>query len=120
MRAYTRSPAFPAKNTGVGATQQIERRGASLHDMSRAMRICILGATGLVGRESLDLVQRAWPGAELLLYASRDQNLEHGGKSYKVRGAPQLESADAARGDLALVALDDDHSARFVPRLLAL
>ena len=84
------------------------------------MRICILGATGLVGRESLDLVQRAWPGAELLLFASRDQNLEHGGKSYKVRGAPQLESADAMRGDLALVALDDDHSARFVPRLLAL
>jgi aspartate-semialdehyde dehydrogenase len=88
--------------------------------MGRAMRICILGATGLVGRESLDLVQRAWPGAELLLFASRDQSLEHGGKSYKVRGAPQLESADATRGDLALVALDDDHSARFVPRLLDL
>jgi aspartate-semialdehyde dehydrogenase len=88
--------------------------------MGRAMRICILGATGLVGRESLDLVQRAWPGAELQLYASRDQNLDHGGKSYKVRGAPQLESADATRGDLALVALDDDHSARFVPRLLDL
>ncbi|HEY4106056.1 MAG TPA: aspartate-semialdehyde dehydrogenase [Polyangiaceae bacterium] len=84
------------------------------------MRICILGATGLVGRESLDLVQRAWPGAELFLYASRDQNLEHGGKSYKVRGAPQLEGADAPRGELALVALDDDHSARFVPRLLDL
>jgi aspartate-semialdehyde dehydrogenase len=88
--------------------------------MGRGMRICILGATGLVGRESLDLVQRAWPGAELQLYASRDQNLDHGGKSYRVRGAPQLESVDAARGDLALVALDDDHSARFVPRLLEL
>jgi aspartate-semialdehyde dehydrogenase len=88
--------------------------------MGRAMRICILGATGLVGRESLDLVQRAWPGAELQLYASRDQTLEHGGKSYKVRGASQLESADAARGDLALVALDDDHSQRYVPRLLDL
>jgi aspartate-semialdehyde dehydrogenase len=88
--------------------------------MGRAMRICILGATGLVGRESLDLVQRAWPGAELHLYASRDQTLDHGGKSYKVRGAAQLESADAVRGDLALVALDDDHSARFVPRLLDL
>ncbi len=84
------------------------------------MRICILGATGLVGRESLDLVQRAWPGAELHLYASRDQTLEHGGKSYKVRGAPHLESADATRGDLALVALDDDHSQRYVPRLLEL
>ena len=84
------------------------------------MRICILGATGLVGRESLDLVQRAWPNAELQLYASRDQTLEHGGKSYKVRGAPQLEGADAPRGELALVALDDDHSQRYVPRLLSL
>lgn len=84
------------------------------------MRICILGATGLVGRESVELVERAWPGAELQLYASRDQTLEHSGKSYKVRGAPQLESADAARGDLALVALDDDHSLRYVPRLLEL
>ena len=88
--------------------------------MSRAMRICILGATGLVGRESLDLVQRAWPGAELQLYASRDQTLEHGGKSHKVRAASQLENADAPRGELALVALDDDHSQRYVPRLLEL
>jgi len=84
------------------------------------MRICILGATGLVGRESLDLVQRAWPGAELSLFASRDQTLEHAGKSHKVRGASQLENADAPRGDLALVALDDDHSQRYVPRLLEL
>ena len=88
--------------------------------MSRAMRICILGATGLVGRESLDLVQRAWPSAELSLFASRDQTLEHAGKSYKVRGASQLESTDAPRGELALVALDDDHSQRYVPRLLEL
>lgn len=88
--------------------------------MSRAMRICILGATGLVGRESLDLVQRAWPGAELSLFASRDQTLEHAGKSYAVRAAAQLENSDAPRGSLALVALDDDHSQRYVPRLLEL
>ena len=84
------------------------------------MRICILGATGLVGRESLDLVQRAWPSAEVSLFASRDQTLEHAGKSHKVRGAASLEGADAPRGDLALVALDDDHSQRYVPRLLDL
>lgn len=84
------------------------------------MRICILGATGLVGRESIDLVARAWPAAELSLFASRDQTLEHGGKSWDVRGAASLEQADAPRGDLALVALDDDHSARYVPRLLEL
>jgi len=84
------------------------------------MRVCILGATGLVGRESIDLCGRAWPGAELLLFASRDQTLEHGGRSYAVRGAPSLEAADAPKGDLALVALDDDHSQRYVPRLLEL
>lgn len=84
------------------------------------MRICILGATGLVGRESIDLVERAWPKAELLLYASRDQTLEHRGKSLAVKGATDLERPDAPRGDLALVALDDDHSKRYVPRLLEL
>lgn len=84
------------------------------------MRICILGATGLVGRESIDLATRAWPGAELTLFASRDQTLEHAGRSWDVLGAPSLERADAPRGELALVALDDDHSARYVPRLLEL
>lgn len=84
------------------------------------MRICILGATGLVGRETIDLCARAWPGAELLLFASRDQELEHGGKRYAVKGAPALEQSDAPRGDLAMVALDDDHSKRYVPRLLDL
>jgi aspartate-semialdehyde dehydrogenase len=84
------------------------------------MRICILGATGLVGRETIDLTCRAWPGAELVLFASRDQKFEHGGKTYPVRAAASLESADASRGDLAFVALDDEHSKRYVPRLLEL
>lgn len=84
------------------------------------MLICILGATGLVGRESIDLVARAWPGAQLRLFASRDQTLEHAGRSWSVDAASKLEQDDAPRGDLALVALDDDHSARYVPRLLAL
>ena len=84
------------------------------------MRICILGATGLVGRETLDLTCRAWPGAELLLFASRDQELRHSGKTYDIRAAASLESSDARQGDLAFVALDDEHSKRYVPRLLDL
>ncbi|HJQ82955.1 MAG TPA: aspartate-semialdehyde dehydrogenase [Candidatus Binatia bacterium] len=84
------------------------------------MRICILGATGLVGRETLVLCERAWPGAETFLYASRDQTLEHRGRGLAVRGAAALEHDDAPRGDLAFVALDDEHSKRYVPRLLAL
>ncbi len=84
------------------------------------MRIAILGATGLVGRETMDLAPRAWPGAALDLYASRDQELELGGARHPVRGAPRLEDAAAPRGDLAFVALDDAHSKRYVPRLLEL
>jgi aspartate-semialdehyde dehydrogenase len=84
------------------------------------MRICLLGATGLVGRETLDLVARAWPGAALSLYASRDQALEHAGKTYQVEAASKLEEEGAPKGDLAFVALDDEHSKRYVPRLLAL
>lgn len=84
------------------------------------MRICILGATGLVGRELLHLIPRAWPGARLALFASRDQGLAHEGRNLEVLAASQLDAADAAGGDLAFVALDDEHSARYVPRLLAL
>src|SRR5215510_11179606 len=84
------------------------------------MRICILGATGLVGRETIDLTSRAWPSAELALFASRDQELKHGGKTYLVKAAASLESSDAPRGELAFVALDDEHSKRYVPRLLGL
>src|SRR5947208_14153251 len=84
------------------------------------MKICILGATGLVGRETIDLSSRAWPGADLVLFASRDQELKHGGKTYLVKAAASLESSDAPRGELAFVALDDHHSKRYVPRLVEL
>jgi aspartate-semialdehyde dehydrogenase len=84
------------------------------------MRIAVLGATGLVGRETLALVARAWPGTTLELYASRDQELDLGGTRHPVKGAQRLEDRDAPHGDLAFVALDDDHSKRYVPRLLGL
>lgn len=84
------------------------------------MRVCILGATGLVGRELLHLIPRAWPGAQLHLFASRDQGLEVEGRHYAVTAADRLDGVDAPAGDVAFVALDDEHSARYVPRLLAL
>lgn len=84
------------------------------------MRVCILGATGLVGRELLHLIPRAWPGAQLHLFASRDQSLDVEGRHHAVRAASELDGQDAPTGDLAFVALDDEHSARYVPRLLAL
>jgi aspartate-semialdehyde dehydrogenase len=84
------------------------------------MRICILGATGLVGRETIALLARAWPGATLKLYASRDQELDTGRQRHAVFAASQLEEPSAEGGDLAFVALDDEHSKRYVPRLLEL
>ncbi len=84
------------------------------------MRICILGATGLVGRESITLIRRAWPQAEIIGFASRRKQLEHGGETFDVLAAPELEEEGAPRGDLALVALDDVHSQRYVPRLIEL
>lgn len=68
----------------------------------------------------MTLVARAWPGSTLALYASRDQTLELDGTRHQVQGAARLEDRDAPRGDLAFVALDDDHSKRYVPRLLEL
>ncbi len=88
--------------------------------MTASMRICILGATGLVGRETIELAQRAWPTAELALFASRDQTLELAGRTWPVSAAAALEGDAAPRGDLAFVALDDEHSKRYVPRLLEL
>merc|ERR1740127_87115 len=82
--------------------------------------VTILGATGLVGQELLRLIPRAWPNAKLQLFASRDKTMEVDGKTYEVKAAEGLEAADAPKGDLAMVALDDDYSRRYVPRLLEL
>lgn len=84
------------------------------------MRICILGATGLVGRELLTLIDRAWPGAQLALYASRDRTIEHAGRALEVHAATKLEAEGAQGGDVAFVALDDEFSARYCPRLVEL
>ena len=84
------------------------------------MKICILGATGLVGKELLELIPPAWPGAELDLYASRARTEVIGGIEYEIRAAEALETSDATGGDVAFVALDDAYSARYVPRLLDL
>lgn len=113
MRFWAGSHPKRSKSRSVG-------RRTRLGGMTRFMRICILGATGLVGRETLDLVRRAWPDAELVLFASRDQTMDHRGSSYEVLGAERLETENAPQGDLALVALDDSFSARYCPRLLEL
>jgi aspartate-semialdehyde dehydrogenase len=84
------------------------------------MQICVLGATGLVGGELLHLIDRAWPGATLHLFASREREIEHAGRKLQVFAADKLETDAAPHGDLAFVALDDDFSKRYCPRLVEL
>jgi aspartate-semialdehyde dehydrogenase len=46
--------------------------------------------------------------------------MTYAGREHEVFAAARLEEASAQRGDIAMVALDDEHSKRFVPRLLEL
>src|SRR5260370_11439399 len=84
------------------------------------MKACVVGATGLVGAEFLELIPWAWPDCTIDLYASKTQQFLHSGKQYAVSAAEELERSNAPSGDLAFVALDDEHSTRYVPRLLEL
>jgi len=110
--------------TGEIISEGVQRRAVVARAAAGAgaemKKITILGATGLVGLELLDLIPRAWPGAELQLFASRDKTLEHAGKTYAVKAATALDGPDAPKGDVAFVALDDDYSKKYVPRLLEL
>merc|ERR1719428_635650 len=82
--------------------------------------ITILGATGLVGQELLELIPRAWPGAKLQLFASSKRTMDCHGKTYEISAASKLEGPDAPKGDIAFVALDDAFSAKYCPILLDL
>jgi aspartate-semialdehyde dehydrogenase len=80
--------------------------------------IAILGATGLVGQELLELIPRAYPNAKLQLYASSKKTMECHGKTWEINAATDLEGPNPPKGDLAMVALDDAFSAKYVPILL--
>jgi len=82
--------------------------------------VTILGATGLVGQELLEIIPKAWPGAKLQLFASKKRTMECHGKTWEINAASDLEGPDAPKGDVAMVALDDDFSRKYVPILLEL
>merc|ERR1719262_1662307 len=80
--------------------------------------ITILGATGLVGQELLEIIPKAWPGAKLNLLASKKRTMECHGKTWEIDAADVLEGPNPPKGDLAMVALDDAFSKKYVPILL--
>jgi aspartate-semialdehyde dehydrogenase len=91
---------------------------------SRDRKECASGCAGVyTGHAALELYAEAFDSvgaagpARGLRQPLRPGLLRPAAPHRAVRGADALEAVDAAGGDLAFVALDDEHSARFVPRL---
>lgn len=84
------------------------------------MKVAVVGATGMVGEIMLTVLEeRNFPLEELLLIASErsvGKKLVYKGKSYEVIG---LETAVAARPDIALFSAGGDTSLEWAPKFAA-
>jgi len=84
------------------------------------MKVAVVGATGMVGEIMLTVLEeRNFPFEELLLVASErsvGKKLVYKGKSYEVIG---LETAVAARPDIALFSAGGDTSLEWAPKFAA-
>ena len=84
------------------------------------MKVAVVGATGIVGEIMLTVLEeRNFPLEELLLVASErsvGKKLVYKGKSYEVIG---LETAVAARPDIALFSAGGDTSLEWAPKFAA-
>ena len=84
------------------------------------MKLAVVGATGMVGEIMLTVLEeRNFPLEELLLVASErsvGKKLVYKGKSYEVIG---LETAVAARPDIALFSAGGDTSLEWAPKFAA-
>ena len=84
------------------------------------MKVAVVGATGMVGEIMLTVLEeRNFPLEELLLVASErsvGKKLVYKGKSYEVIG---LETAVAARPDIALFSAGGDTSLEWAPKFAA-
>ncbi|MBN2081176.1 aspartate-semialdehyde dehydrogenase [bacterium] len=84
------------------------------------LRLAIAGATGLVGQEMLDIIERAQPALESLgLFASQasvGQTFTVLGQRYKVE---ELADCDFSRFDAAFFCIGDDLSRQYVSRAMA-
>lgn len=84
-----------------------------------ALSIAIVGATGLVGRELLRIIEADLPQARLGLFASASsagKRLPFAGAELEVQ---ELAKADFSQFNAALFCIGDELSAEYVPRALA-
>jgi aspartate-semialdehyde dehydrogenase len=84
------------------------------------MKVAVVGATGMVGHVMLEvLAERKLPITELLLVASErsvGKEMEFEGKSYSIIG---LETAVAAKPDIALFSAGGETSLEWAPKFAA-
>ena len=85
--------------------------------MSRAWRIAVVGATGLVGETMIQVLEeRRFPVKELFPLASQrslGKSVEFNGRHYPVE---ELSSFDFARADIGLFSAGSEISAEFAPK----
>lgn len=85
--------------------------------MSRAWRVAVVGATGLVGEAMIQvLAERKFPVSEFFPLASNrslGRNVELNGRHYPVE---ELAGFDFARADLALFSAGSEISAEYAPK----
>lgn len=84
------------------------------------MKVAVVGATGMVGRVMLDVLkEHQFPYSELLLVASErseGKKIDYNGKTYTIMG---LDSAIAARPDVALFSAGGETSLAWAPKFAA-
>jgi aspartate-semialdehyde dehydrogenase len=84
------------------------------------LRVAVVGATGLVGKEMLTILdERQFPADEVVALASRRSigvEVSYGDKTLKVK---DLESFDFSKVDLALLSAGGDVSRAWAPKIAA-
>ena len=84
-------------------------------DPADGLRIAIVGATGLVGRELVRLLkERHWPLSDLRLFASRRTKMDLDGASYQIQSLDVDKLRDC---DVVFLAATADVSRDIVPQL---
>jgi aspartate-semialdehyde dehydrogenase len=88
--------------------------------MSRAFRVAVVGATGLVGEAMIRVLEeRAFPVAELYPLASNrslGREVSFGGRTLPVQ---ELAGFDFSRADIGLFSAGSEVSAEFAPQAAA-
>ncbi|MEO0294588.1 MAG: aspartate-semialdehyde dehydrogenase, partial [candidate division WOR-3 bacterium] len=79
------------------------------------MRICILGASGLVGKTLLKVLEeKKFPFKEIILFGGEEKEIKINGKEFKI----EKFEGKLPECDLFFSCLDTDEAIQIVPQIL--